>query len=720
MKEKFYYGKPALTYDGPFELDFGDDAVPYTGRCLISVADGTGARAGFPQRSIEPRLLRRADSFETATRGCLGKDPWRYRDQYEENFDYLFSTGSDYGSIGPRKSGYFGSRLTTIFMRRLVEDKMFHSDEELEERMHALRDATEEERDAMLARIEHGLVEKLDEKLKRAVENCGLDWDYSNDNNLSLMGTTYSGVVFCEEEDEVHMISIQAGDSLAAVLVPVENGEGRTMLAMRRLLPAQERASDGGLTNCVGTNHEFYFRCGYHRVKKPCAILTCSDGCFDAFPSERWFEHFVMSQLGDRGHGDLRDAMKSMRSYFATPVSEGTGPVPIYVSTDDSSTMAIAAFGFDHYMRLCKMAYRRMEDLNERYHMEGGQADLTLTPAEEARIEENRVNRNREKAPKLRPYAERCWKASEWLRRRSMERLDEPANQARVEAEIKTELSRNDEDSRECSRLEKELRDLVCRYWLRLREKPARTEGARWGRRMEEDPADKLIRLNQESAGSVARAAELREKVGRCVDNLSECAMSYSLPADGDARRIESCHTECMRRIDQCVRQLQETGYALADCEKTAAGYRREMQELERRILSEDAGAIDAACENLLRDEKPRTFAKLELDVQQNIVNLIRRIRTIRDEIQERIETVRPAVCERFACKLFMNRPVALIEETILEHADSLPEDLRAELQAIMDELDEKYPTETDKSRRERENDAVYAAEFEEIMVGKE
>lgn len=719
MKEKFYYGKPALTYDGPFELDFGDDAMPYTGRCLISVADGTGARAGFPQRSIEPNLLRRADSFETATRGCLGKDPWRYREQYEENFGYLLQTGDDYGRIGARKSGYFGSRLTSIFMRRLVEDKMFHHEDELEKRMHSLRDATEEERDAQLARIELSLVEKLDEKLKRAVENCGLDWDYTNDNNLSLMGTTYSGVAFYEEEDEVHMISIQAGDSLAAVLVPVENEEGRPMLAMRRLLPAQERASDGGLTNCVGTNHDFYFRCGYHRVKKPCVILTCSDGCFDAFPSERWFEHFVMSQLGNREHGSLRDAMESMRTYFATPVSEGTGPVPIYVSTDDSSTMAVAAFGFDHYMRLCKMAERRVEDLDERYCMAGGQADLTLSSEEEARIEENRVNRNREKTPRLRPYAERCWHGSEWLRRRGMERLDEPANQARVEAEVNAELSRNDEAARECTARENELKDLVKRYWLTLRERPERPDNPRKFRRGGEDPAERLSRLQQEAHEAERKTGDLRGQISRYAEQLADCAMSYTLP-EGDGARIGACHAEGMKRINQCVRQLQEAGYALEQCVKSAADVRREYDEVSRKILLEDAPAINAVFEKMLRDEKPRTFDALNMDTQQCFVNLIRRIRNLRAEIQERIDTVRPAVCERLACRLFMNRPVALIEETILHHADSLPEDLRAELQAIIDDLDARYPLETDKSRRERENDAVYAAEFEEIMVRKE
>ena len=124
-KGSFYYGKPIKGHEQHPHLDAGDDAVPYLGNCLISVADGTGARSGGPQLHINRQLLRADASFDAALRDCLGKHPEDYLAQYEENFRYLLAVGGDYDRVLPRKSGYFGSRLTSIIMRRLVEDKCF-------------------------------------------------------------------------------------------------------------------------------------------------------------------------------------------------------------------------------------------------------------------------------------------------------------------------------------------------------------------------------------------------------------------------------------------------------------------------------------------------------------------------------------------------------------------------------------------------------------------
>ncbi|MBR4067713.1 MAG: hypothetical protein IKK08_03685 [Clostridia bacterium] len=714
MKETLYFGKPSQTYTGPLQVDFGDDARPYIGRCLISVADGTGARGGVPQRSINGSLLRPQESFYAATQGCLGKHPERYEEMYAENFDYLLTVGGEYAAVGARKSGYFGSRLTSIFMRRILEDKLYRSEENLKAQMHALANADEEERDTILANCEQTFAEELGKRLKRAVSNCGLNWDYTRDDNLSLMGTTYSGVVFLEEEDEVHLLSIQAGDSLAAVLMPLEYGNSGAMLAMRRLLPAQERESDGGLTNCVAVNHPFYFRCGYHRVRKPCAILTCSDGCFDAFPSDRWFEHFVMSRLGDREHGDLSDAMKSMHSYFATPVSGGNGGLPVYVSTDDCSTMAIAAFGFDHFMRLCKMAEHRLRYMNDRYGMAEGQAGLALTAEEEEQLEENRVNRNMEKTSLLRPYAERCWEHCEWVRRRSMDRLEEPANRVRVEAEIKTELSRNDEDTRECNRLEGELRKKIEYYWLHLREKPQKQMGIHTGRRPEEDPADKLAQITRERRAMEFRIGDLMKEISRIAGQLAGNT-DVSLPAYDEA-----LVGDCVRWIDQNVTQIQNANREMERCLRRSEALRSEGDAVFHKLIKDESPAITAVCNAFLNNRQPAAFGQLNEEVQQSFIDLADAVRRLRERIRRRSSEVEPAVRESFSCKLFMNRPVALIEEAILQHPDTLPEDLRRELQSIMDELDRKYPAFTEKSRREQENNRAYTAEFEAIMTRKE
>ena len=166
----------------------------------------------------------------------------------------------------------------------------------------------------------------------------------------------------------MHVISIQAGDSLCLAMTAEANANGQPMLALRQLLPPQERESDGGLSNCIGANHDFHFACAYHRLAKPCMLLAVSDGCFDAFASMRWFEHFLMSHLSDASHQVLDDALDSMHAYYATDVS-----------LDDASTLAAAAFGFDAYARLRRMAGVRLDDLVSRYGMKAEDApDIAL------------------------------------------------------------------------------------------------------------------------------------------------------------------------------------------------------------------------------------------------------------------------------------------------------------------------------------------------------
>ena len=706
-KGSFYYGKPIKGHEQHPHLDAGDDAVPYLGNCLISVADGTGARSGGPQLHINRQLLRADTSSDAALRDCLGKHPEDYLAQYEENFRYLLAVGGDYDRVLPRKSGYFGSRLTSIIMRRLVEDKCFGEEGKLEEFMQALQSATTQEQELLLSDLGEKLARKLQDKLSRAAQNCGMDWDFNNDSNLSLMGTTYSGMVYLESEGCVHVISIQAGDSLCMAMTAETNANGQSMLTLQQLLPAQERENDGGLSNCIGVNHEFHFACAYHCLPKPCVLLAVSDGCFDAFSSMRWFEHFLMTHLADEKHQMLADALSSMHAYFATGVS-----------LDDASTLAAAAFGFDIFARLRRMAALRLDDMIQRYGMKAEDANLALTQDEESLLEENRVQRSLAQRELIARYADDCWQGSAWLREKFLRRLDEPDQQAAVEALMQKESHRSVQVQSELRAARSELLRLVHTYWLTLRQRSSQRGGFSMGNSADA-LADELTvkirswdRFNQD----VLRG---RDEYRRHAKELCELADAYILPESSDARAIEQYHVEHIRQLQQRLYHLEDASGQLVTLQYQLAPLKTDIDRMLRQLLTREEDAVADVCSALLENRPPRSFYSLESDAQASFQDVLKRIVTLRREYDDLTSTVLPRIREGCARQLFIKRPMMPCLECINEHGDTLPADLYDKLRAALDDIEARFPSTTERSRHEASCDDAHEKELTRIMVRK-
>lgn len=707
-KGSFYYGKPINGHEQDPRLDAGDDAVPYLGHCLLSVADGTGARSGGPQLHINRQLLRADTSFDAALRGCLGKHPEDYLQQYEENFRYLLTVGEDYDRILPRKSGYFGSRLTSILMRRLVEDKRFDEEEALADLMQGLHRASPEERELHLEDLGGKLARKLREKLDQAAQNCGMTWDFNNDNNLSLMGTTYSGLVYLEAEDCVHVISIQAGDSLCLAMTAQPNANGHPMLTLQQLLPAQERESDGGLSNCIGVNHDFHFACAYHCLPKPCVLLAVSDGCFDAFSSMRWFEHFLMTHLADEKHQVLADALNSMHAYFATGAS-----------LDDASTLVAATFGFDVFARLRRMASMRLEDMVQRYGMKAEDASLALTQDEESLLEENRVQRSLAQRELMAQYADACWQGSGWLREKFLRRLDEPDQKAAVDAAMAKESVRSGQARTELRAQQAELRSLVDAYWLTLRPRGSQQRSGFSMGNSADALADDLagkIRSRDRLSQDILRG---REDQRRQAQQLAALAEAYSLPEGGDARAMEQYHFEHTKQLEQQLQRLEDASGQLVTAQYQLAPLKTDIDRMSRQLLAREEAAVTEMCEALAENRPPRAFYSLDADAQAAFQDVLKRIVALRRELDDLTATVLPRIREGCARQLFLKRPMMPCLECINEHGDTLPAELYGKLRAALDDIEARFPSTTERSRHEADCDAAHERELTRIMVRK-
>ena len=154
-------------------LGIGDDALPYAGAHLISVADGLGGSAYPAPVDVNPELLNQETSFSAMLGGILdteSESSGTYRRQYEDNFfTDRFDLAKDYVRAGGRKSSYFGSRLTNLLMRRHLEE-MF-AGEQLDSYFEEMRSATPAQREQRNQQLGETLAEMLGNELRQAADN---------------------------------------------------------------------------------------------------------------------------------------------------------------------------------------------------------------------------------------------------------------------------------------------------------------------------------------------------------------------------------------------------------------------------------------------------------------------------------------------------------------------------------------------------------------------
>ena len=686
-----------------------DDAYPWMGDRLISVADGAGGRSSALQTEINPALKERETAFAAAVQGILDPESPAWEDlkvQFEKNFfTDTFDMSRDYDDVGGRKSSYFGSRLANLFLREALE-KRFPA-EELKDVFDSLQAASEEERGLQLEELGRELAEQLSARMRKASENCGMK--KSRLGNLRLMSTTYSGILFLEQEDWVDVLTVQAGDSQSYVLVR-ENISGRTELVLK-LLQAPQEAENKDMTNLINADELCQLTCVFRRIPKPCAILCASDGCFDAFPSPALFERFLMAELrAGLKSGDMNAAAESMARNLQGRTS------------DDTSSMAFIAFDFDS--RDIRLDMQSREDgLTERMELDNLMLYSKKDPPE-GRLKYSTIRRDEA----LKKHAAEFWEKSAWVREQYLPQGSEE------------EPPQQDDKQQEVSRLRGSLVELVRSQWqsggfsgnsVQASNQYSQIKGLE----MEILKAVPAVERARDSLAELVSSINLRDaekEPGTYFENRQQAlqeAMDRLIAAGKNWENLNRRKEECRGKYDQLTVQpgpadellihlycLVITGDIPRLQPDMQAEDRRQYAEEALTVLNREYPGVGGTAEEI--EELVDELAVLEDRRPQesgDMYKLIGRIYRIKIAVASVGTEVRhapvPAAAEA-ARHAFLDRPHAVVLSCWYEHRDTLDEafvrTVEEEIEPLEQEVRELKAVTDRKQRMAEEYNRVY------------
>lgn len=674
----------------------GDDALPFIGEHLLSVADGAGGRAYPLQPNVNPLLLNPQCSFETAVEGIIEtEEPKRedYKKQYLENFfNEGFDLSRDYAEAKGRKSSYFGSRLASIFIRRLLDQYL--PDDCLEGFFSELNSLSKEERKTKLYEFGVKLASELYKQMQTTAKNCGLSFgDTASVSNVNLMSTTYSGIVFAEHEDYIDTLTIQAGDSLPYALV---FDRERDTVYLKLLQKAQER-SDGGMTNCICSDAPFFLSCTYVRLEKPCALICASDGCFDAFATPAHFERFLLHFIKTGLQADdLDEASQLMKKYLMTGVT-----------TDDSSSLAFKAFGDINSVRFQMQS--RVDWLKENMNLDDPEW-YSETELPEDKL--NTLNIKRDEV--LRNNKEGLLRNSEWLQKTVY------GEAAESEEEIERKREKRKELEREKADAQKELEKYIMENWLGIQEESKRKspgylkvnpiiQNSKLCMREMKQEQKKI--LNGETRDSFK---SIREQLLSIVDAID--------PDNKESGKVVEYITDVKNSINKALDDMARLGEELEYVKKRREDARENSSLAITEMLKMDALLIKMYCLLLLGEiKKPHHYSQGPLDPalkyigtilealqkdsewkdtnEQEVADLLDELEGLQDVLPENpdILTALEKMCELESArnnfndeqdrkrkameKEYLERPLKLAKECYLYHSDTIKPEFLKDLQ---------------------------------------
>lgn len=289
-----------------------EDAVPFVGDNVLVVADGLGG-SGSTVHKIDRTI--HSDMRNEILFGVFG-DIAQMSSEFRQYIEELLTPMTD--EIDD---------TSALWASRIVIARCVYALTEGEFKNANLKD---EKNRAKLARfITNGLcnvVEKF--HLQKGKYACQL-----------LLPTTLSVIRYAEKGDSVIVEVVWAGDSRCYALLP----DGL------KLLSVDDEDKSGAITNLfhVGKSN-VHLKYARYELKKPCILLTVSDGVFDPFAPHEHFgmEHTILSTIAQsNSQEEVADKLK--RFYDG-------------VHADDA-TMACAALGFSDFAELKEVFKPRTE-----------------------------------------------------------------------------------------------------------------------------------------------------------------------------------------------------------------------------------------------------------------------------------------------------------------------------------------------------------------------
>lgn len=568
------------------------------------------------------------------------------------------------------------------------------------------KDGMQEQLEKELEKIERELAQKLKGMLTKAAENCGMAMRSAGP-NVSLMGTTYSGILYFETGEEVFTLTVQAGDSLALAFVPEREGGGGPMLSLRALLPPQEREDDGGLDNCIDVNHDFYLRCAFHAIPKPCMLMVASDGCFDAFPSMLHFEHFILKKLCSEESIDLSSAVRQMYRHFANGAS-----------SDDSSTMAVCAFGMNFGqdseapLTVCGMASRRLEKLEKEYGrlnpgsnvLENGEESREKT-MQQINLKENEV---------LRGYRDRFWGSTEWIRQYCERQLaaSAPEEFERINAQTRTAVSAIEQ---EINAKTNTILAAIHADWLSLRKNvlsdecnPDTADGQRRGL---------LAYIGNRRDAAVRTIRQCSLELDGLKAQLSENAACIERAAGRYAALCKAAASENENNPDalsDALNELKELNREIIRTLKDKDDWEDRLRQARELLLSEERPQIYLFFRQILnRDEQALMLVSAE--DQERLRDLLQQIDALEKE-KDGLNFQKAARISDAAKKLYSERPLTYMRRCLEENPENTDQTLMQEIREKLNEIRDEYRPQLEKQAQTQELMERYRHEYESIM----
>ncbi len=327
----------------------GEDARPYVDGQIIFVADGLGGAASIRHQKIKPELFDEDKILDVLFKDVFEKyDDERFVKYVKDSFFELFAVKNCYTDNvnNIKKSGFFASRIVTSI---LLHEMIYNHKCSAGELFATLASAeTEEAKTDILNKCSKHFKELIQSKLRQIAKNANLIYE-SSYSGLALLGSTLCATIYLENEDSVEAIYLTAGDSRPYVW--------QESTGLCQVLPDEE-GKDGGMTNYIKANDDsdFYIRANYMKFAKPCIIFNASDGCFDSgkFVSQMAFEALLLGSVTESN--SMEKVSDALTEFFVD-----------YGRHDDSSTIALKAFGFESYDALKDACDRRFSVLKQDY-----------------------------------------------------------------------------------------------------------------------------------------------------------------------------------------------------------------------------------------------------------------------------------------------------------------------------------------------------------------
>ncbi len=327
----------------------GEDARPYVDDKIFFVADGLGGSSAIRHQKIKPELFEEDLLLDTLFHGVFEQyDHETFVRYVKESFFELFAVKDCYTDsvYNIKKGGFFASRCVTAV---LLHEMLYHPEYGPEALFGMIAAAESEEKKAsVLKEIALHFKTLIKEKMLLIAENANLVYE-SSLSGLALLGSTLCATIYLEGEGCVEALYLTSGDSRPYLWQ--EAG------GLAQVLEDQER-TDGSMTNCIQITEgkDFDIRVNYFKFEKPCVLFNASDGCFDStrFFSQMAFEKLLLESTVSSE--SMEEVSKAITDFFVE-----------YGRHDDSSTIALKAFGFSSFEDLRAACGRRMELLREKY-----------------------------------------------------------------------------------------------------------------------------------------------------------------------------------------------------------------------------------------------------------------------------------------------------------------------------------------------------------------